>query len=174
MSKELHEHICSESVFEGVYNKYAKDLHDFLYYKYGAESNPNDITQDAFVKLWDNCKNVSFSKAKSYLFTVANNMVLNAIKHKKVVLKFQQTKPKSSTTETPEHVLEQKEFLKRYQVALSKLTEDQRVAFLMNKAEGKKHAEIAEFLGVTRKVVEYRIYTAFDKLKQELGDFKLK
>ena len=58
--------------------------------------------------------------------------------------------------------------------SLSKLSEDQRVSFLLNKAEGKKHSEIAELLGVTKKVVEYRIYTAFKILKDELEGFNLK
>ena len=61
-----------------------------------------------------------------------------------------------------------------YRKSLSKLSEDQRVAFLLNKAEGKKHSEIAELLGVTKKVVEYRIYTAFKILKDELEGFNLK
>lgn len=174
MSKDLKENICEAKVFEHVYNTYSKDIHDFLYYKYGSQFNPKDKTQDAFIKLWKNCKTVSFSKAKSFLFTVANNMVLNDIKHQKVVFNYQKIKPKSYTNETPEFILEQEQFLERYKKVLSKLTEEQRVAFLLNKVEGKKHAEIAEYLGVTKKVVEYRIYSAFTILKKELEGFKIK
>ena len=174
MSKNIEENICTEPVFERIYNKYSKSLHDFLYYKYGERFNPNDKAQDAFIKLWDNCSKVTLSKAKSFLFTVANNMVLNDIKHQKVVLNYQQHRPKNYTNESPEFLLEKDEYLKRYQRALSNLTEDQRVAFLLNKVEGKKHNEIAEFLGVTRKVVEYRIYSAFKLLKEELKEFNIK
>ncbi len=174
MSENSNENICNESVFERIYNAYSKNLHDFLYYKYGAQFNPNDKAQDAFIKLWDNCKKVTFSKAKSFLFTVANNMVLNDIKHQKVVLNYQQQKPKSYTTETPEFILEKSEYLELYKKALSNLTQEQRVSFLLNKVEGKKHNEIAELLGVTRKVVEYRIYSAFKLLKEELEVFSIK
>ncbi len=174
MLKDLDKNICAEAVFERIFNKYSKSLHDFLYYKYGKEFNPDDKAQEAFIKLWDNCKKVTLNKAKSFLFTVANNMVLNDIKHQKVVLNYQQHKPKSYTNETPEFILEKDEYLVRYQKALSNLTEEQRVAFLLNKVEGKKHNEIAEYLGVTRKVVEYRIYTAFKKLKKELEVFAIK
>ncbi|NCO64071.1 MAG: RNA polymerase sigma factor [Flavobacteriales bacterium] len=174
LQKDLIENICQEQVFERIYNKYAKDLHDFLYYKYGEQFNPNDKAQDAFVKLWDNCKNVTLSKAKSFLFTVANNMVLNDIKHQKVVLNYQKEIPKDYTNETPEFILEKEQFLQRYQKVLGSLTEEQRVAFLLNKVEGKKHSEIAELLGITQKVVEYRIYTAFNILKKELEGFKIK
>lgn len=174
MPKNLNENICDAKVFEHVYNTYSKDVHNFLYYKYGEQFSPKDKAQEAFIKLWDNCKKVSLSKAKSFLFTVANNMMLNEIKHKKVVLNHQKHVPKSHTNETPEFILEQEQFHQRYKKVLENLSEEQRVAFLLNKVEGKKHSEIAEFLGVTKKVVEYRIYSAFNILKKELDGFKIK
>jgi len=174
LPKELDKSICKASVFEHVYNSFAQNLHDYLYYRYGEDLNPKDITQEAFIKLWDNCKKVSFSKAKSFLFTVANNLVLNDIKHQKVVLRHRQISPKNYTYETPEFLMEKEEFLKHYQSVLQNLTEEQRTAFLLCKVEGKKHSEIAELLGVTQKVVEYRIYTAFGILKNELDGFKIK
>ncbi|MFS4468769.1 RNA polymerase sigma factor [Maribacter sp. 2210JD10-5] len=174
MKKDLFEDVCQESVFGNIYNKHAQNLHDFLYYKYGDKLNPGDKAQDAFAKLWENCKKVSPEKARSYLFTVANNMMLNEVKHQKVVLNYNSTPVKTYTNENPEFLLEKEEYYKKYQNALSKLSEEQRTAFLLNKAEGKKHEEIAQLLGVTKKVVEYRIYSAFDKLKGELQNFKLK
>jgi RNA polymerase sigma-70 factor (ECF subfamily) len=175
LEKELNNTICEEVVFERIYNKYAKDLSNYLYYKYGEQFNPNDRAQEAFIKLWDNCKKVSFNKAKSFLYTVANNMMLNEIKHQKVVLKYQQDiKPNEFTNnESPEFILEKEQFLERYKKVLSNLNEEQRVAFLLNKVEGKKHSEIADMLGVTQKVVEYRIYSAFNVLRTELEGFKL-
>lgn len=174
MSKELFENICDKQVFSGIYNKYAKSLHDYLYYKYGERLNPNDKAQEAFIKLWQHCKEVSMSKAKSFLYTVANNMMLNEVKHQNVVLKYQKHKPDEHSNESPEFLMEKEEYLQKYQKALAKLTEEQRAAFMLNKVEGKKHDEIAEMLGVTRKVVEYRIYTAFGILKKELENFNIK
>ncbi|WP_340199355.1 RNA polymerase sigma factor [Ascidiimonas sp. W6] len=174
MPKDLHENICKEHIFSGIYNKYLKDLSSFLYYKYGERLNPNDKAQEAFIKLWEHCKKVTLQTAKAFLFKTANNMMLNEVKHQKVVLKYEKEGAKSYTNESPEFILLQEEFLKQYQQALANLTEEQRVAFMLNKAEGKKHSEIAEMLGVTQKVVEYRIYSAFKQLKEQLGDFKLK
>lgn len=173
MAKELHKDICKQEIFSGIYNKYSKDLHNFLYYKYGEELNPHDKAQDAFVKLWENCKKVKLSMAKAFLYKVANNMMLNEIKHQKVVLRHQKLKPRDYTHETPEFLMEKEQYYKKYQQALSMLSGEQRVAFMLNKVEGKKHEEIAEMLGITRKVVEYRIYTAFSILKNELEGFKI-
>ena len=174
MPRDLSDNICEKNVFSSIYNKYAEDVHKYLYYKYGEQFNPNDKAQDAFVKLWENCKNVTLSNAKAFLFKVANNLMLNEIKHQKVVLRHQKIKPKDYTHESPEFLLEKEQFLLKYQKVLENLPEDQRVAFMLNKAEGKKHYEIAEMLGVTRKVVEYRIYSAFKTLKKELEGFNIK
>lgn len=174
MSKDLHKDICDKTIFSQIYEKYSEDVHNFLYYKYGAQFNPGDKAQDAFIKLWENCKKVTQSSARSFLFTVANNLTLNEIKHQKVVLEHQKIKPIEHTNENPEFLLEKEQFLQQYQRALGNLTEDQRVAFSLSKIEGKKHSEIAELLGVTQKVVEYRIYSAFSKLKSELKGFKIK
>lgn len=173
MPKDLHEDICQEQVFAGIYNKYLKDLSNFLYYRYGENLNPTDKAQEAFIKLWENCKKVTQQTAKAFLFKTATNMMLNEAKHQKVVLKYQQAHGKNYTNESPEFLMREEEFLKQYQKALGSLSEEQRVAFMLNKAEGKKHSEIAEMLGITQKVVEYRIYSAFKKLKEQLGDFTI-
>lgn len=168
MPTSLFKDICEERLFSELFMKHSKNLHDFIYYKYGSQVNPKDQVQEAFLKLWDNCGNVSIDKAKSFLFTVANNLTLNQIKHDKVKLKYQLSEKKDRTNESPEFILEEKEYLLKYQNALSNLTEAQRVAFLLNRVEGKRHKEIAELLGISRKAVEKRIYTALEKLRTEI------
>ncbi len=107
-------------------------------------------------------------KAKSFLFTVINNLTLNHIKHNKVVLNFKSIKPKDRTNETPQFIMEEKEYMVKFQKALANLTEPQRVAFLLNRVEGKRHKEIAAMLNISSKAVEKRIYTALEKLRKEI------
>lgn len=170
MPNPLFEDVCKEAIFAQIYNKWAEQLHNFLYYKYGHQINPEDKVQEAFMKLWQNCKEVPIDKAKSFLFTVGNNLTLNAIKHQKVVLKYQQEKPKSHTNETPEFLMQEDQFLKKLQNALEKLPEGQRTAFMMNRVEGMRHKEIAEILGISQKAVEKRIYTALEKLREDIEE----
>ena len=85
MPKELQDTICKESTYNHIYNTHSEGLYRFLYYKYGNRDEAQDKVQEAFVKLWNKCKEVTPAKAKSFLFTVANNMMLNVVKHQKVV-----------------------------------------------------------------------------------------
>lgn len=160
--------VCKEKDFNSIFKAYSKALHDFLYYKYGESNNPQDIVQIAFEKLWENCVNVKPEKAKSFLFTVANNEMLNSISRKKTVINYRQQKFKGFTNESPEFLLEEKEYHIRLKKALEELSEDQRVTFLLNRVEGKKHQEIAEMLGISRKTVEKRIYTALSILREKV------
>ena len=162
--------VCDEKLYNEHFKRHAKDLHNFLHYKYGAENNPGDLVQEAFLKLWDNCHKVEEEKARSFLFTVATNKMLNELSKKQTVLRYSQEKPKSQTSESPEYVMEEKEYMDKLQNALESLTEQQRVTFLLNRIEGKKHKEIAEMLGISRKAVEKRIYTALDILRKKVGD----
>lgn len=170
MGKQLHGNICEEHLFSSIFKKYSKDLHDFLYYKFGELLNPKDKVQEAFIKLWENCAKISPDKAKSFLFTTANNLMLNEAAHQKVVLKYQQNKPKLSTNESPEFLMQETEYNDKLQKALANLTEAQRVAFLMNRVEGKRFKEIAVLLDISTKAVEKRIYGALEKLRKDIKE----
>lgn len=162
--------VCEEEVYNSLFLKHGKNLHDFLYYKFGAGNNPADIVQETFLKLWRKCKDVIPEKAKSFLFTVANNSMLNEIAKKKTALDYQKTPIKSTTNESPEYVFEEHEYMEQLKDALNSLSADQRMTFMLNRVEGKKHAEIADMLGISRKAVEKRIYTSLKILRKKLGD----
>ena len=85
MKQEQSTGICEELTFSGFFKSHAKALRNFLYYKFGNEEQADEATQEAFIKLWENCANVPPEKAKSFLYTVANNTTLNHIAHKKEI-----------------------------------------------------------------------------------------
>lgn len=165
MGTNSTENICEEKRFKELFKLHSTDLYKFLYYKYGSENNPKDLVQEAFIKLWDNCEKILPEKARSFLFTVANNHMLNDLAKKKTVMKYAQQKPKGHTMESPEYLMEENEYMANLQRAIQNLPEGQRVAFLLNRIEGKKHKEIAEMLGISQKAVEKRIYTALEALR---------
>ncbi|WP_442266459.1 RNA polymerase sigma factor [Tenacibaculum sp. ZS6-P6] len=168
MEKPIHKNICNENLFSSFFNKHFKDLYNFLYYKFGEKLNPEDKVQEAFLKVWQNCHRITPDKAKSFLYTTANNLMLNQVNHEKVKLKYAEIPQKKSTNESPDFVLEEKEYMNKIQNAISNLTESQRVAFLLNRIEGKRFKEIAEILGISVKAVEKRIYGALKKLREDI------
>jgi RNA polymerase sigma-70 factor (ECF subfamily) len=162
--------VCEQKHYESIFNTHAETLRNFVYYKCGSQQQAEDIVQEAFIKLWKNCSKVIYTKAKSYLFTVANNMFLNEVAHEKVVLKYkQQTKSKVSN-ETPEFLLRQKEFQEKLQRTIANLPEGQREVFLLNRIDKKTYAEIAEIIGLSVKAVEKRMHKALITMRREIGN----
>lgn len=163
---------CNEIVFSNFFKNHAKSLRNFLFYKYGNKDQAEDLTQEAFIKLWQNCASVPIEKAKSYIYTIANNSSLNEIKHQKVVLEYENNFAGSDkTNENPEFILEEKQFKSKLLKAIENLNETQRIAFLMHRIDGKKYSEIAEELNISVKAVEKRIHLALVELRKTI-DFK--
>lgn len=158
--------ICDKKVFESIFSTHSKGLYHFLYYKTGDTGSAEDLMQDAFIKLWKNCAKVTFAKAKSFLFTVANNLFLDKVKHQKVVLRFQQRPQKTATAESPAYLMEEQEFKERLEKAISQLPEKQRIAFLLNRIDKKTYREIAVLEGVSVKAIEKRIGKALLALRR--------
>jgi len=160
--------VCEENIFSSIFKDNSKTVFNYIYYKYGNEEKANDAVQEAFVKLWENCAKVAPEKAKSYLYTVANNLYLNVLKAEKVRLKYADRHSKSINQESPEFVLEEKQFQKKLNDALDALPENQRTTFLLNRIDGKKYSEIAEMEGVSVKAIEKRMHLALKALREKI------
>lgn len=166
------ENLCNDKIFNGFYLKHSRDLYNFMYYKSGDGEQASDFMQEAFIKIFENCGKIDFTKAKSYLFTTANNLFLNVIKHQKVKLAYAQNNSREDRTgEDPQFVLQEKEYKKQLQEAIANLTEAQREVFLLNRIDGKKYREIAEMLDISEKAVEKRMMGALKKLRAQLDNF---
>ena len=161
------DNVCEEEVFSSLFKTNSKTVFNYIYYKFGNEEKAYDVVQEAFVKLWENCAKVSPEKAKSYVYTVANNLYLNVIKAEKVRLKYA-NKSNDISNESPEFLLEEKEYKKKLDKALNGLPENQRTTFLLNRIDGKKYAEIAEMEGVSVKAIEKRMHLALKALREQI------
>lgn len=173
MSSLENSETCNESIFTTFFKNHANALRNFLVYKFGNKEKAEDVTQEAFIKLWQNCKDVPIEKAKSYVYTIANNSSLNEVAHQKVVLNYCKSHANSDTTnENPEFILEEEQFKIKLLTAIEKLNETQRTAFLMHRIDGKKYSQIAEELNISVKAVEKRIHIALLEIRKEISNLK--
>lgn len=156
---------CSEAAFAKIMSDNKKPLRAFLTKKYGHAVSVCDVVQEAFVRLWTNRHCVQRLEAKGFLFTVANHLALNEISRSKTAAVFASRQPAQDRVESVEETLTRQEQFDTLHTAMGRLSQAQRQTLVMNRWEGKSHQEIAAQLGISRKAVEKRIYTALDKLK---------
>ena len=163
MSKDAE--LCKDETFSKIFMDYSKTLHNYLYYKTGNKNLAQDLTQESFVKLWQNCASVVLANATGYVFKIANNLLLNSFQHEKVVLRHRSSLVNDRKVESPEFLLEQKEFQERLDKAINELPEKQRTVFLLSRIDKKTYKEIAELLGISKQAVEKRMYIALNSLR---------
>lgn len=154
--------------FKALFDQYYTPIKNFLYYKCGDIDQSEDITQDVFMKLWDKREEVELQTVKSYLYTIANNMLLNKFRHEKVVLNFVERHQTRQEEQSPEFALEEKEFKTELENVISAMPEKQREVFLMNRIEEMTYKEIAERLELSVKAVEKRMHGALNHVRTHL------
>jgi len=153
------------TAFKKLFDQYFKQVKNFIYYKLGDVDAAEDVAQECFVKVWENRHKVKPESAKSYLYTIANNLTINQLKRQKVIYKFLSRKSKSDDYETPQFQMEMEEFSQHLQQAIASLSEKQRMVFLMNRIDSLTYAEIATRLGISVKAVEKRMTGALATLR---------
>ncbi|PQJ76040.1 RNA polymerase sigma factor [Polaribacter gangjinensis] len=161
--------ICNTIIFEEVFRKYGKDVKRFIFFKTKDTDLTEDIVQDAFVKLWEQCKEAKYDTVKNYLFTIANNLFLNVAKHHQVIDKHQKGFVHENSNETPEFLYIENEFYQSLQNAIAGLTEKQREVFMLSRMEKKKYSEIAAQLNLSVKAVEKRMHNALIALREKIN-----
>ncbi|RKF04107.1 RNA polymerase sigma-70 factor (ECF subfamily) [Tenacibaculum lutimaris] len=161
--------LCNEEDFNEFYKSNIQFITNFSHYKSGDKDTALDLIQEVFLKMWEKCSEISYDKAKSYLFTSVNNLFLNSLKHEKVVLNYAKSSPYIDiNNQSPEYLLEEEEFKHKLKKAIEGLTEAEREVFLMNRIDGKKYREIAELLNISQKAVEKRMSSALKKLRSKI------
>lgn len=163
----------SQSEFKGIFDKNFDKIRNYVYFKCGNIEQAEDIAQEAFLKLWEKRSDVKKETMVSYLYRIAHNIFINQVKREQLSFNFQNNNQENDINkESPEYVMELKEFDDKLQKALAKLSEVNRVTFLMNRIDGMKYREIAENLEISVKTVEKRMQTALKQLKETI-EYKL-
>jgi len=145
------------------YNICVKDYSDkifrFILKHIGHVEKAEDIVQDVFVKVWLKVEDISFEKAKSYLFQAAYNTMIDTIRKDKRI-ELQDELKIASSVQQPDLGL--KEAL---ELALNNLPGIQKSAVLLRDYEGYDYKEIGEILNLNESQVKVYIFRARKNLR---------
>jgi RNA polymerase sigma-70 factor (ECF subfamily) len=145
-------------------DKHADGVYRFILHNMKDKEEAQDLVQDAFEKLWIAKTNVSFAKAKSYLFSTAYHTMIDRIRRSK---KFE--KIDSVDFNEHHHNNQYSDLKKILNDAIARLPETQRSAIILRDYEGYSYEEIGEITGLNESQVKVYIYRARMFLKQYIG-----
>lgn len=165
MDIEKGKDVCQQSVYEKLYRTLAPLLHNFLLYKFQNSEHTEDTVQEAFFTLWKNCKKVTPELAKTYVYRVAQNLLIRRLSKDKSHTRYLEFQSKKEVEESPDFYVEYEELREKLKKAITQLPDGQREVFLMNRLDKKTYAEIADELELSVKAVEKRMHSALIKLR---------
>jgi RNA polymerase sigma-70 factor (ECF subfamily) len=151
----------------------------------GHHEEAEDLAQEVFLRVYRTRKKYR-PKAKfaTWLFTIANNLALNALRSRKrkptVPLPAQDSGPLgprpaeqlvADSQAVPTRRLVQTELADVVRKALDELNERQRLAVVLNKFEEMNYADIADVMGLSTKAVKSLLSRARSRLREVLQDY---
>ena len=74
-----------EESFKTFYYRYYENLYHYIWTKISSEEIAKELVQEIFYKFWDHRERIDVKKSiKSYLFSIAYNLVVDYSRRKKV------------------------------------------------------------------------------------------
>lgn len=152
--------ICFDEWFDGVRN--------YIFYKCGDSEKATDITQEAFMKVWQKQFKYHAQQTKGLLYKIANELWISEYRKIQTARKFELSLTVKTDENSPEGNLEYEELKSKYEQSLADLPEKQREVFLMSRMEELSYKEISERVGISVKAVEKRMSLALSELRIKL------
>ena len=171
--------------FEELVELYQHRLVAVMNHLVGNAEEAEDLAQEVFLRVYRTRKKYHpRSKFSTWLFTIANNLALNALRSRKrkplTLLPAQDSGPLGPRPAErlvqdrgsgPMRRLERQELTELIRRALEGLNERQRMAVVLNKFEDMNYAEIAEVMGLTTKAVKSLLSRARENLRVALSNY---
>ncbi|MHB1422019.1 MAG: RNA polymerase sigma factor [Gemmataceae bacterium] len=173
------------AAFEELVELYQHRLVAVMHHLVGNADEAEDLAQEVFLRVYRARKKYRpRSKFSTWLFTIANNLALNALRSRQrkpvVSLPAQDSGPLGPRPAEqivrdrgsgPMRRLERQELAALIRQALEGLNERQRMAVVLNKFEDMNYAEIAEVMGLTTKAVKSLLSRARVNLRAALSSY---
>jgi RNA polymerase sigma factor (sigma-70 family) len=148
------------------YNKcvdlYSDGLYRFLLKNVKDKDKAKDLVQDTYAKLWTKVEEVSFEKAKSYIFTAGYHTMIDQMRREKRYQDYQSEELATSDKGTNRQYNDLQEIL---QDALDRLPPVQKSVIMLRDYEGYSYEDIEKITGLNESQVKVYIYRGRIALK---------
>lgn len=160
---------------EKLFGRHARALCVFLRGRSVPEEQIDDITQEVFAHLMvvnglEEKMSDSLGSNRSYLLTMANNMLANRHRKSRVRRAYSAAQlaveRERRDEHSPERIVEAQLELEAIKAVILGMRPHWRAAFVLHRFHNLNYGEIAVYMGLTKKQVEHYILRALRKLRQ--------
>lgn len=174
--------ITSQREFEALFQRSHRRAYNLAYRLTGNATDAEDVTQDAYVRAWNNFANYDSSRSfEGWLFRIITNRVIDMRRRQKRVPMYSLDTPIQGDDDgqmlahefaapdsNPEQIVVSPVMEERLQQALAALPADYRDAILLCDVEQRSYQEIADVMHCAIGTVRSRIHRARVMLRKYL------
>jgi RNA polymerase sigma-70 factor (ECF subfamily) len=158
----------NEKAFDMIFQKYFKSIYGFVYQTCKQSEDAEDLTQEIFVKLWENSRTVQIESLKSYLFTIARGTVVDWTRKRVNQLVFERLDEERefymSISEPDDQVSKERLLSIIHRIAQT-MPERRQEVYRLRWIEGLSRKEIAQCMGITVTTVDIHLQKALEYLR---------
>lgn len=156
-----------------IYNRYSEAVFTTALKKVRSKTIAEELTQNIFVSLWVKRANQRIENLSSYLQTAVRYQVIDYIRSKIIRERyFQNTGTLVQTAENPsESRLLLHELTVAIDEAIKKLPQKTQEIFRLSRYEKRSVKEIAQYMNLSEKAVEYHVTQSLKFMRLHLKDF---
>ena len=161
--------------FEELANRFKNRVFALVYRIVGQQQEAEDVSQEVFLAVYEKLYQYDNSKKFApWIFRIATNASINALRRKKkvILLNFEESYSsayelnQSSIATDPHLMFERQELENEISSAIMQLPENYRVVITLRYHLDLDNQEIADVLGISRENVEVRIHRARKALRK--------
>ncbi len=152
--------------------RYSRRIFRLAYRLTGNEADAEEVVQEAFLRAYRRLDRYDGRAAfGTWLFRIATNYALDTLRACSRYAGPAEEAPDSGAEATQERLAFDGEVRKRYNLALARLTDRERAAFVLRHVEGLSIPEIGTTLGMSENATKQGVFRAVRKLRQALAPF---
>ena len=156
----------SISSFEILIERYQNTIFNMVYRMVNERETALDLTQDTFIKAFEKMGSFNFNyRFFSWLYRIAANVTINHLKSQR---RFESLAKAERARVADEADPGTGDRSRKLRMGLKLLRADQRMLILLKYYFGLSYGEMAETLGLPEKKIKARLFTAREKLRDEL------
>lgn len=145
-----------------VWDHHAEAVRRFARHLSGNASQADDLTQEAFVRLWTTSSPIRTETVRAYLFTIVRNLHRRAHRRGRVMEPIRDDVVTQAVA--PDEQAVQREDVRRLTAALAALDDDDRTALLMRVDGDVAYEDIGQALGISAATARVRVHRARRRL----------
>jgi len=160
--------------------QYKNNIYGYSFYMLKNRMDADDVTQEVFIKIWNNINNFKITSAKTWIMRTTHNLCIDYLRKRKISVgkmysiddEFIENLAGVGNDSNPQKQTHQNIMVSKVKEKIQLLPENLRSIFILYELHGLKYREISKALDIPINTVKVYLLRARKKLQEELKHYE--